>query len=104
MKLYDHVHVQLRVSIMHGSHMDWKDGKTFSSQGIFEQTGTLPKLLEKWGHFGQFLFFSDFLIKLYLLNRCLYLLNTLNKIQKKYWKMEKYSKSRGRGSERFYHF
>ena len=47
MKLYDHVHVQLRVRIMHGSHMDWKDGKTFSSQGIFEQTGTLPKLLEK---------------------------------------------------------
>ena len=62
----------------HGSHMDrktWKNWKTFStqgkSQGIFkrlESQGILPKILEKWGNFSQFLFlfFFDFLIEVFI--------------------------------------
>ena len=46
--------------------------------------GILPKILEKLGNVSQFLFlfFSDFLIEIYLLNRFLYLLNSLNKTLK----------------------
>ena len=80
-----------------------ENGKPFSSQGKvreFEQTGkvrefypkywksqgTLPKLLEKWGNLASFYFYfcSDFLIEVYY--RFLYLLNSLNKILKKYGK------------------
>ena len=39
--------------------------------------------LEKSGNFSQFLFFFDFLIELHLLNRFLYLVNSLNKTLKK---------------------
>ena len=31
----------LRISIVHGSQLDWKHGRAFSSRGI------LPKMLEK---------------------------------------------------------
>ena len=36
-----------------------------------------------------FIFFTDFLIEVYLLNRFFYLLNSLNKTLKKYWEIEK---------------
>ena len=69
-------------------------GSTFSSQrkvGEFwtywKSNGNLPKVLERRENFSQF--FSDCLIKVYLLNRSLHLLNSLNKTLKKYWKMEK---------------
>ena len=68
--------------------------------GNFEQTGKVR--VEKSGNFTQntgkvrefqpvyiFIFFFDFSIEVYLLNRFLYLLNSLNKMLKKYWKMEK---------------
>ena len=101
----------------HGSHKNWKtwkNEKTFSSQGKsenFEQTGKvgefhpkywknegiLPKILEKWGHFSQFLyyFFLLLLIEVYVLNWFIYFLNSLNaekilengkKILEKSWK------------------
>ena len=40
------LHVNILWKIIHGSHMDWKNGKTFSSQGIFNR-------LEKSGKFTQ---------------------------------------------------
>ena len=63
----------------------WKNGKTFSSQGILNR-------LEKSGDFTQntgkvrpvFVFiFRRFLIEVYLLNGFLCLLNSLNKTLKK---------------------
>lgn len=49
----------------------------------------LPKILERWGEFCEFLFtFSGFLIKVWLLIRFLNLLDSLNKTLKNYWKME----------------
>ena len=47
----------------------------------WENEGILPKILEKWGNFSHFLFliFLDFSIEMYLLNRFLYLLNSLDK-------------------------
>ena len=63
----------------HGTHM-------FHLEHIFQSgksQGILPKVLEKWRNFSQFLFliFSVFfLIEVYLLNIFLYLLNLLNKI------------------------
>ena len=100
----------IRIKV-HGSHKNWKtrkNGKTFSSQGKvrefwtdWKSQGILPKVLEKCGNFTKntgkvkgilasfyFYFFSDFLIEVYLLNRLLYLVNSLNKTLKKYWKME----------------
>ena len=85
--------------LYHGSHMDWKswtNGKTFFSQGkvreYWKNEGILPKILEKCGILSSFyfyVFFSDFLIDVYLLNGFLYLVNSLNKTLKKYWKTEK---------------
>ena len=49
---------------------------------ILENEGIFTKLLEKWGHFSQILF----IIEVYLFNRFLYLLNSLNETLKKYWK------------------
>ena len=57
-----------------GSHTNWKNGKTFSSQGKvrefcadWKSQGNLDKILEKSGKFREFLFFVLFLIELYLL-------------------------------------
>ena len=49
----------------------------------WKNEGILDKMLEKLGHFNQSLFFSDLLIQVYLLNRFLYLLNSLNKALEK---------------------
>ena len=53
-----------------------KPGKVGEFYPIYwKNQGILPKILEKWGNFCQFLFLflSDFLIKYYILNRCMYL-------------------------------
>ena len=75
----------------HGSHKDWKTWKnetTFSSRGKVREF--YPKYWKSQGILGIFYvnLSSDFLIEVYLLDRSLYLLNSLNKTLKKYWKME----------------
>ena len=59
---------------IHGSHMEWNNGKTSSSYVYV---------------------FSNYLIEVYLLNRFLYLLNSLNKILKNTDNGKKIWKSRG---------
>ena len=59
------------VLTMHGSHMDWKNEKTFpvrEKSGNFEQTGEV------------------YLLKIF---RFLYLFNSFNKTLKKYWKIKR---------------
>ena len=68
---------------------NWKNEKTFSSQrksGNFEQTGKVGGILASFYFLS---LFSDLLIEAYLLNRFLYLLNSLNKNTEKYWKWKK---------------
>ena len=59
----------------------------------WKNEGILLKILEKLGNFSQFLldFFPEFLFEVYMLSKFLYLLNSLNKTLKKYWKIEKIS-------------
>ena len=95
----------------------WKNEKTFSSQGILnrleksgnftQNTGKIREFYPKYWKSEEilagfyFYFFSDFLIEVYLLNRFLYLLNSLNKTLKKYWRMERKSwKNQGNSSVR----
>ena len=95
----------------HGSHMDWKPGKmrklfpVREKWGNFEQAGkirefyqkywksegNLPKILEIWRNFSQFLFLFSLwlLMEVYLLNRLLHVLNSLNKTLKKTGKWKK---------------
>ena len=71
------------------------------SGNFTQNTGKIGEFYPKYWKvrkFSQFLllFFSDFFIWSVFVNRCLYLLNSLNKTLKKYWNMErKYWKSRG---------
>ena len=94
-------------------------GKLFSSQeksDNFKQTGKIrefypntgkvmeiyPKYWKSEGIFTIFYFycFLDFVIEVCLLNRFFYLLNSLNKMPKKYWKVEtKYWKNQGKVGE-----
>ena len=69
-----------------------KMGKLFpvrEKSGNFEQTGKVREFYPKYWKSEEilasfyFYFFSDFLIEVYLLNRFLYFLNSLNKTLKK---------------------
>ena len=81
--------VFISFGINHDSHVDWKTwqmGKHFPARkksGNFEKTG-------KWGNFIQnsfyFYLFLWFLIEVYLFDRFLHLLDSLNKYTEKYWK------------------
>ena len=75
-----------------------KKGKIFpvrEMSGNFEQIGKVREFYPKcWKRERilasfYFYFFSNFLIEVSLLNRFLYLLNSLNETLKKYWKIEK---------------
>ena len=85
-----------------------KMGKLFPVReklGNFEQTGKVKEFYPKYWKIEGIspkywkterilasfysIFFSNFLIEVYLLNRFLHLLNSLNETLIKYWKMEK---------------
>ena len=81
----------------HGYIMDWKKNNFFQS-GNFEQARKVRQYDPKYWKNEDILasFFPEFLIEVYLLNRFLCFLDSLNKTLKKYWKMErKYWKSQG---------
>ena len=79
--LSDFPYTTIEVHSTHGSRIDWKNGEFIFQSGNFEHAGKSGNVTPNPGKGGILANFfpSDFLIKPYLLYKCLYYLNKILK-------------------------